>query len=402
MIPHIVVIHRYFSPDTPPYAAILRQLAEHLGVSGYEVTVLTCQPSYNRTVVARAPSRETLARGVTVIRWPVLHDRRSTALKGVNLVWFCLRLLGRMPRLGRVDAVMAASTPPIAVAAVAVLLARLKRAAFVYHKQDIYPEVVVRRGQVQGVLNSLLKYVDSQTDKSATRIVVLSEDMAQTTERRGIPADRVVVINNFDPWEVDASRPKHRRISGPPSDELDVVFAGNLGRFQNLELVFASMIELRKDPVRFHFFGDGPLGPTLTQLVLREDLRRVHTYGYRDPAEVAGFLSERAALGIVSLMPGVIRAAYPSKTMSYLRHGTPVLALVERDSELARTVIDNRIGYTTEPGDLTALVKLLREIASDRSSLEQARARARQLYVDRFDRNRRLADWSTLFSEVVS
>ena len=58
---HIVLVHRYFSPDTPPYASILRDIAERLGQDGHRVTVLTCQPSYNRAVVARAPARERLA-----------------------------------------------------------------------------------------------------------------------------------------------------------------------------------------------------------------------------------------------------------------------------------------------------------------------------------------------------
>lgn len=401
MTRHIVLIHRYFSPDTPPYASILRDLAEHMGACGYRVTVLTCQPSYNRAVVGRAPMREQLASNVTVVRWPVLDDRNSRLRKALNLLWFCLLLVGRVPRLGRIDVIMAASTPPIAVAGVAAWLSRRKGAAFVYHKQDIYPEVVVKPKQTRGALLRLLRRIDAHTDRSATRVVVLSADMVETTQRRGVSAERIIVINNFDPWQLSQSgttRPCPERAS----DELDVVFAGNLGRFQNLESVFEAMVELRDDPVRFHVFGDGPLRPALAQLVSRADLYRVETYGYRDPDEVARFLLERADLGIVSLGPGVIRSAYPSKTMSYLRHGTPILALVESDSELAATVLRSRIGCTVEPGDVPGLVKLLRELGSDRSTLDGARARAKALYVDSFDRVRRLDDWCALFAEVAS
>ena len=401
MTQNIVLIHRYFSPDTPPYASILRDVAEHLGGCGFRVTVLTCQPSYNRAVVGRAPAREQLAPHVSVVRWPVLDDRKSTLRKSMNLLWFCLRLVGHVPRLGRVDVIMAASTPPIAVAGVAGWLARRRGAAFVYHKQDIYPEVVTKPGQPRGAMLRLMRWIDARTDRSAARVVVLSGDMADTTQRRGVSTDRIVVINNFDPWQLD--QPDLTDASPDPAvDELDVVFAGNLGRFQNLESVFEAMVELRDDPVRFHFFGDGVLRPTLTQLVSSAELCRVETYGYRAPQDVARFLVERADVGIVSLEQGVIRAAYPSKTMSYLRHGTPILALVESDSELAATVNRSRIGCTVEPGDVPGLVKVLRELAYDRSALEGSRARARQLYVDSFDRIRRLDDWRALFSEVAS
>jgi len=162
------------------------------------------------------------------------------------------------------------------------------------------------------------------------------------------------------------------------------------------------MIELRHEPVRFHFFGDGALGSRLRGLVSTEGLDRVESYGYRDPKVIADFLVERAALGIVSLAPGVIRSAYPSKTMSYLRQGTPVLALVEGDSELARTVREAGIGCQTEPGDVPGLVRLLRDLAHDRSPLDGAAERARLLYDRHFVPTHRLQQWSALFGEVTS
>ena len=153
---------------------------------GHRVTVLTCQPSYNRAVVERAPARERLRTGVTVRRWPVLDDRRSSALKLVNLAWFCLRLALAMPRLGRVDVVMAASTPPVVLAATASWLARRKAADFVYHQQDIYPEVTVGLGEEGWPAGRLVRRLDARTDRSASRVVVLSRDMGETIARRGV------------------------------------------------------------------------------------------------------------------------------------------------------------------------------------------------------------------------
>ena len=52
-----------------------------------------------------------------------------------------------------------------------------------------------------------------------------------------------------------------------------------------------------------------------------------------------GLRRDHADLGVVSLRPGVISSAYPSKTMTYLRHGCPILAFVEPESELATMVV---------------------------------------------------------------
>ena len=400
MSKHIVLIHRYFSPDTPPYASLLRDLAEHLGRGGNQVTVLTCQPSYTRSIVRRAARSEQLSPGVTVVRWPVLSDRSSMLLKAVNLLWFCVRLITHVPRMGHVDVVMAASTPPIAVAHVAGWLARRKGAAFVYHKQDIYPEVALRPGSTPGAVARFLRSIDGRTDRSATKVVVLSRDMAATTRQRGARSDQIAVINNFDPWRLDGMR-----LDGPAvrsGGELQVVFAGNLGRFQNLETLFEAMVDLRDDTIRFHFFGEGALKGRLTDLVREKGLGRVVVHGYEEPGRLATFLSCSADLGVVSLAPGVIRAAYPSKTMSYLRHGVPLLALVDADSELAATVRRAGVGCQIDPANLAELVGTLRHLVKDRSQLDSARERAQRLYVDEFDRDRRLRDWDGIFAEVTT
>ena len=183
---------------------------------------------------------------------------------------------------------------------------------------------------------------------------------------------------------------------------LNIVFAGNIGRFQGLETLFDAIVQLRDDPVTFHFFGEGALSGRLAALVEGHGLTEVHLHGYQRPDRVASFLAARADLGVVSLAPGVIRAAYPSKTLSYLRQGTPILALVEGDSELAATVRDERIGLQVEPGDVTGLVASIRAVSADQSALDGARERARTLHMRCFSKEVRLEQWSALFDKLGS
>jgi colanic acid biosynthesis glycosyl transferase WcaI len=398
----VVLIHRYFWPDTPPYAHILRAIALRLGEAGHDVTVLTCQPSYDPSVM-RAPASERLTPNVEIRRWPVLPDRTSAPLKVVNLVWFCMRVLLSRRSLGKVDVVMAASTPPLAVAKVGALLALRSRARFVYHNQDIYPEVVTGSGILRnGRRASLLRRVDSRTDRAADRVVVLSDDMADTIAARGVVPSRIVVINNFDPWpdpETTDSDDTNADLAAADG-ALTVVFAGNLGRFQNLETVIDAIALLGDSPIEFHFFGTGALAPYLSERVAAQRLRHVHLHGYRPPAEVGAFLRTTADIGIVSLMPGVIRAAFPSKTMSYLRQGCPVLVLVEADSSLARMIEDSGAGFHSDPVDPEAASQVLRRLAGGRTELAGAGKRAADLYEEQFSPALQLDRWMRMFAEL--
>lgn len=389
----VLLVHRYFEPDTPPYATMLSRVASDLAARGFEVSVLTGQPSYNRAAVARAAKRE-VSHGVHIRRWPVLNDRKSMVRKVLNLIWFCARLVGAAREFRRADVVMAATTPPVVVALVCSCLARAGRAHFVYHKQDVWPEVLEFKGGRLTRGFRILRQVDVWIERNASAVVVLSQDMKRTVTARGTAAEKVHVINNFDPWPLPDGRPSFRE-----DGILDVVFAGNLGAFQGIEAL-VELVELTSAApgVQWHFFGDGALRPSIEKLVAGGS---VAYYGHRPPAEVADFVASRADLGIVSLNPGVIRAAYPSKTMTYLRNGCPLVALVEDDSELAELVRERNIGVVGSVDNVPSVAARLIELAECPSDLLKARGRAMGTYEDHFAMGRQLGAWACLMQGVV-
>lgn len=392
------MIHRYFWPDTPLYASLLRHLADALASDGHRVTVVSTQPSYTGAS-ARARATERLHSGVEVRRFRLLPETRTLGpVRALNAALFAVRVLVTTFRLRKVDVVMAATAPPVVAARVGSWVARLHRADFVYHNQDIYPEVGVAAGVIRRArLARLLRRLDTTNHRRASRIVVLSGDMRATVESRGIPADRIVEINNFAPFDRVADVAPARREPVPP---LRVAFAGNLGRFQGLEAIVDAAFRLHDDKVVFDVIGDGALFQPLEAEAVNRGLDNVTFHGYRPAGEVERFLAEEADLGIVTLAPGVIRAAYPSKTFSYLQQGCPVVALVEADSELAATLEREGIGFHCAPGDGAALADVLRSLASNPSQLCPMRERASAFARRELSETQRLAQWRALFESL--
>lgn len=397
--PRVVLIHRYFVPDTPPYATILSSIALGLADSGMDVQVLTCQPSYNKAVVSRAPDSERLTEHVTVTRWPVLPDRSSRIAKVANLIMFGARVVARLATTPCVDVVMAASTPPVLLAMLSSLVAKVKGASFVYHNQDIYPEVAESAG-LPAPVRTVLRRLDTGTDERADRVVVLSEDMARTITGRGVSRSSVAVINNFDPWTLAED---HSDTTYVPSDgAIRFVYAGNLGRFQNLEAVAGVIASLANDErFRFDFIGDGPVRPWLERFVADHRLRQVRFHGYLRPEALAERLRREYDAGIVSLHPGVIRCAYPSKLMSYLRNGLPVLALVEQDSELVDVLTRYKAGWSADAADREGVMRTLDALWEDRGRFTIMRDEARRMYRTEFGAPRQIASWVGLFDDLV-
>ena len=58
--------------------------------------------------------------------------------------------------------------------------------------------------------------------------------------------------------------------------------------------------------------------------------------------------------------------AYPSKTMAYLEQGIPILAMIEKESDLAQDIINENIGFVIPTNQHRKLANLLIKLNKNR------------------------------------
>ena len=261
----------------------------------------------------------------------------------------CIRDSFHVARRRDLDAVMAATTPPVFVALAARIGSKLSNASFVYHMQDIYPEVLsANTGKQLGIFQRILRKVDGQNTKRSDRVVVLSRDMKKTLGQRH-STDNVSVINNFLPDSDHGAETSTLQTTRWKQGSLQVIFAGNLGNFQGLENVVDAFKLLAKDGVAAHLvlLGSGAAEKSLRQQAGGMLDTTIFFPGRVSQAEAESAVSS-SDLALVTLNSGVIGTAFPSKTMTYLSCGTPVLAAVESNSELAELLTSEKVGSSCE------------------------------------------------------
>jgi len=398
----VLLIHRYFWPDTPPYAHLLRHIAAALA-SEHEVTVLSTQPSYKPEVRIAPRPREERLDGFTIRRIRLLPERsRGSLLRSVNALLFAARVFFHVLASGRYDAVMISTSPPIAAALAAGLAARLRGASFVYHCQDLHPEVALYSLLLKrGALYRLLQRLDASNCRRASRVVVLSEDMKSTLRRRAADLeDRIEVINNFALAEDPAARLPAELARQP--GKFRIMFAGNIGRFQGLErLIEVARLLAADGRVEFVFLGDGAAKKSLMTLAQETPGATVRFVGHV-PIEVASRALSTADLCVVSLSPDIYRVAYPSKTMSYLSAGKPLLVLVEEGSELARLVREQDVGLVVSGHSTAEIAREMLALVDDPARLRAMSQRAALLGQQRFAPAVVLPRWQRLFRELAA
>lgn len=356
----ILLTHRFFWPDTAPYAVMLRAIGDALAEAGHEVHCFSSVPSYRQTTAKSLP-RETLGALNLHRVWVFPNEKANSLKRFVNVLIYCVRLFVEVLRL-RPDVVTASTFPPVVAAWSASLAARMIGAHFVYHLQDIHPEVSqISGGRMgRGLTMRALRWLDNQTLRRSAVIVTLSQDMAETLRARNVGELPIQVINNFS---IDL----FGEVESPPTDlrkpegRRRATFAGNLGRFQNLPQL-ADGVALLFDEypdLELFFLGDGTV---LQDLKARWGSHPQVKFGPFIPFAQAKSLISESDVGLVSLESDLFRVAYPSKIASYLAQGVPVLALVEAESEIAAQIAREKLGATAPVDSPEAVAAALREL----------------------------------------
>jgi glycosyltransferase involved in cell wall biosynthesis len=317
--------------------------------------------------------------------WSISKDISVQALslgseKRVNLVkkafnslyfgfWVFYKLLTT-----KTDVVMVATTPPVIIAMIVRWASYLRGFKYVYHCQDIHPEGMLLGGNIQkGFKHNTLLNIDKKNINAAWKVITLSEDMKQTLVERECKTSHVNIINNFIFESDDSSSP----LVDVTNNKLEFLFAGSLGRLQNLDVLMQSLVLLkhRKD-LHFTFMGDGIMFNEMTLCKEQNKLDNVEFLGQRSLQEAVTAM-QVADIGIVSIGANISSVAYPSKTIMYLGNGLPILALVDKGTEIFDFINNNKIGKAIEPTSakhiaeaLEIFVDELKEFSIDKSHVK--------------------------------
>ena len=401
----ILVIHRYFWPDTPPYASMLRRIAEHWIAGGHSVQVFSTQPSYKVEVeIERRPKRERLGE-LEVVRCSLLKEKsRNGLLRGINSLLFAFKVfLHIVMQRGKWDVVMCSTVPPVLMGMASSSGARLTGAKFIYHAMDIWPEVGTVADQLKpGLVYRMMRWLDTRNCLRASAIVCLSDDMRRSfVSRDSRVANKIHVINNFDLPDYSAGSPTYTH-QQKTAGKFRVLFAGNIGRYQSLDTVLSAAEILRDhENIEFVFVGDGAAKASLQSQANEKGLLEKSVFFIpHQPVGIAKQLIADADLALVSLARGVIKFAYPSKTMTYLAMGCPLAVIVELDSELARTVQEQTLGVVVAPGETEKLANAIVDLSHRANDLAAMRIRCSEYAKSKSTPEVLLRDWDRLLADL--
>ncbi len=378
----LAVLCPHFAPDTAPTGAVMTRIVEELGARGHEVHVVTALPWYREHRIetewqGRWIRREDTPWGsITRVHPFPGGDKSKLFRRALGFAGFSALALSEGVRGGRVDAVLAMS-PPLTNGVIGWLMSRVRRAPLVFNIQDVFPDAAVETGAITNQrIIAVARWLERFSYDCSAAVTVLSDDLGANVKAKMRRPQRVHVIPNF--VLTDEIRPLDRqtryRTELGIGDEPVVLYAGNVGFSQSLDLVLHAAAELAH--VTFVINGDGAARATLQAQAQAAELANVRFVGYQP----FGRLPEVLATGDLHLVPlraGLGRVSVPSKTYSILAAARPVLAAIDAGTEVPRILDASGAGVAVAPDDPAAFVAALRDLLADPARLADMGRRGR-------------------------
>jgi colanic acid biosynthesis glycosyl transferase WcaI len=342
-----------YAPEPTAMGPIAALWTSTMRARGYDIDVVAAHPHYPAALWGKRalPYRERRD-GTSVTRLPLWIGRGRAHARIREEVTYAASAAVAMVALPPPDAYVVVS-PSFAALAPMLANVRLRHRPWILWLQDVLPDAAMATGFLrEGTLPvRLARRLELAAYAAATRIVVISDTFRANLLAKGVAAERISRIYN------PAVRGFDSRVRRPGTP-LRVLHIGNVGHSQGLE-TFVRAFEASDVAARLVVVGTG------------ERLAAVTREAASERVEVLGLMSDEALereldaadVALVTQRPDILEFNVPSRLMTLLARGIPVLAAVRRDSEARRLVEASGAGWIVDAGSPAALPSILAEIA---------------------------------------
>lgn len=260
-------------------------------------------------------------------------------------------------------------------------------AGFVYWLQDVYSEAVGqllgRRAPVAGrLLGASFVRLERGIFRKCDAIVAITDDLLTLLGQWRISSSRIAVIPNWAP--LDDLRPMAKTnswsIEHGLQDKAVFMYAGTLGRKHDPSLLLALADGVPQARVVVVAEGAGA-----NRLRAQQQARKNLLLMPLQPSARLPEVLATADVLVANLDADANVFSVPSKVLTYLAAGRPILAAIRADNLAARTIIAANAGRVVDPSDITGFVNAGRALMEDSDARSVAATAGRAYAVKSFD-----------------
>ena len=353
---HILVVSQHFYPEH----FRINDICEEWVKRGYKVSVLTGIPNYPKGSFYKGygwfKNRKQKYNGIDIIRIPILPRKNNRVMLFLNYLSFMAAggIWKMFTRL-EADIVFINQTSPMTQAFPGVWYAKRKKIPCYIYVKDLWPESVqiITGMKNKFILCTLGKMVDYIYER-CNKIFTTSEGFKTRIQLRGVDKEKVIYWPQYAEDVYRAADKNNVKTPEIDTTKFNLVFAGNFGQAQGLEILPKTALLLKQKglDIVFNMVGDGRYKKQLLEQT--EEVSSMFNFIERQPAHrIPDIMAVCDATLIILSKSEIFELTIPAKTQSCLACAVPII--VSADGEVAKVIMRAQAGLSSDAGNVTML-----------------------------------------------
>ncbi len=237
----------------------------------------------------------------------------------------------------------------------------------VMHVQDIYPELLYEKIPAgKKVVHNILMPIEKYELQNSAKVIAIAPKLREYLIRsRHLDPAKVEYVYN---WQDEKKFINAEKTEKPFHERFTFMYCGSLSSAANLQYILRTFLLFNTGNCRLVFAGSGVLKNELNDIAANN----ANVEFWEAPSDKIADIQSHADVLVLPLKKGVALSAFPSKFPAYLFSAKPVLAIVEKESDVADSINAAACGWTVEPDDESALIEMFEKLSrTDREVLEK-------------------------------
>jgi len=383
---HILVISQYFYPENFRINDICTEWVKR----GYKVTVITGIPNYPEGKFfdgyGYTKKRKEYWNGIEIIRIPLIPRGKSSIGMAANYISFPISgLFMNLFSDIKADYVFTFEVSPMTQALIGCWYAKKHHVPHYLYVQDLWPENVIT---VTGIHNPLIiKPIDRMVDyiyQNTDEIFTTSPSFVEAIRNRKVKVSKEKV-HYWPQYAEEFYKPVPRKAVAeiPEDDSFKIIFTGNIGTAQGLQLLPQAAELLKNEKVKFVIVGNGRYLDEFKKEIVSRNVENKFIMIPRQPAERIPELLAACDAAFLSFQKDKLwEMTIPAKLQSYMACGMPIIAAAQ--GETKRIIEEAGCGVCCEIGDADELAFSIIEMMN--TDVIELRQKSRKYFEDHFSK----------------
>lgn len=381
---HILVITQYFYPE--PFR--INDMCIEWVKRGYKVTVLTGIPNYPQGEFYDGYSTKERRyenwNGVDIIRIPIVARGHSSLKLFLNYISFLVSgFFWKLRTKIKADYVFTFEVSPMTQALIGVWYTKKHKVPNYLYVQDLWPEnVEIVTGITSPVVIKPISSMVNYIYKNCTDVFATSPSFVKEIQKRVKDKEKVHYLPQYaEDFYVPVKKEAVPEIS--QNDKFKVIFTGNIGQAQGLDILPKTAQLLRDENIEFVIVGDGRYREEFEKEISQCGVSDMFVLIERQPAEYIPQLLAACDAAFISFQNAELwRMTIPAKLQSYMACGMPIIA--SAFGETQRIIEEAECGLCAPIGDEKALAQHILKLKKE--DLSVMAENSRSYYKKHFDK----------------